>query len=357
MEYTRDGQTLGGNTSMQANAAQKRHERPGACGGKGRPALRAALVSGGVLALLLWFVRLDVSLLCRLVGGLDPWLLAGVVGIYLLGAVAKAARLRMLLKTPPGTLRVIGISLLHQFYATVLPFRSGEAALPVLARREGVSIAHSLGMLMVVRLLDLAALLACLLLGLAACWHELTGAAQRFAAVATGAGAAIVGVLAMAVLSHRAALGLVQRFLHHSRLGNVPRREWIAGRVRSLDDGFASLTRGDVARATCWSILAWAIGCLAVVILWGPLLRIPGSPAAHVGLALVMSLLSQIPVQGWAGLGTAEAIAVLVLTAAGVSRQDALVDGLMMHAVQLLSTAVLLPLGLIVRRCCRGNSD
>jgi uncharacterized membrane protein YbhN (UPF0104 family) len=99
---------------------------------------------------------------------LDPALCAAAFAVYALSYVGRGARLLTLMPGARGLVHMSSICARHIFLAVVLPFRSGEAALPVMLHREaGRSVSESLGVLALMRVLDLLGVAGYLLAGLA----------------------------------------------------------------------------------------------------------------------------------------------------------------------------------------------
>ncbi len=93
---------------------------------------------------------------------------AGALGVYAVSYFGRALRLSTLMQRPAPLLHLASISARHTFLNMVLPFRSGEASLPLLLKGEtGRSLAEGAAALFVCRVLDLAWVCAFLLLGVA----------------------------------------------------------------------------------------------------------------------------------------------------------------------------------------------
>ncbi len=196
------------------------------------------------------------------------------------------------------------VTQVHNILNIMLPFRAGETSFPLLMRSEfGVPLAHGTSALLVLRLLDLHALLAAAGVGLVA-----------------GAGYSAVGLRccgspswACRFCSFRSAIrcwplraqGLPQRF---------------AKLVDEIDDGIprnlAAFIRAWVLTVLNWGVkvlvLAWVLGLMGV----GPI-------AACFGGALGGEISSVLPVHAPAGVGTYPAGIVAGAAAFGADRSAA----------------------------------
>jgi uncharacterized membrane protein YbhN (UPF0104 family) len=99
---------------------------------------------------------------------LDAALVAAGFAVYALSYAGRGARLLVLLPGSHGLLHMTSVCARHIFLAVVLPFRTGEAALPVMLHREaGRAVGEALAVLALMRVLDLLGVAGYLLAGLA----------------------------------------------------------------------------------------------------------------------------------------------------------------------------------------------
>ena len=163
------------------------------------------LLSVAVTAAFVWFL-LSTGLLATLpqaMSGADGARLlavcAGVVGVHLL----RAWRLSLCVEPRTRTLtrRAFVASSWHSFWLSVLPARKGEVSIIVaLTRRYGKNLAEAVGLLVLLRLLDL--LIICAIGGVAAWWAfaPQTGWAQWRTLLGAGGAAAMVGAVGLLFL-------------------------------------------------------------------------------------------------------------------------------------------------------------
>lgn len=198
------------------------------------------------------------------------------------------------------------IVLIHNALVNVLPFRSGEAAFPLLMRQTfGTPLARGIASLFWLRLQDAFVVLALAVL----VWPGLP-ATLRVAGVA--------GVLALAWYlprwARRPHAWLESEGLLHK-----------LGRVR---DAFAASAH-HARFGWLWTVANWAVKLTAQAWLLAALL--PAPLASGAAGALGAELAAILPVQGVAGFGTYEAGAAAALLPAGIPLEQGLQAALALH--------------------------
>ena len=181
-------------------------------------------------------------------------------------------------------LKLFRVTQVHNLLNIMLPFRAGETSFPLLMRTEfGVPVAQGASALLVLRLLDLHALLAAGGLGLVA-----TAARPYLAAVLW----ALFLVLPLVLFPLRKPLVGALRGRLPARLGQLT-TEIDAG----IPADISAFTRAWMLTVLNWGVkvlvLAWVLGLMGVL----PL-------AASFGGALGGELSSVLPVHAPAGVGT-----------------------------------------------------
>jgi hypothetical protein len=207
-----------------------------------------------------------------------------------------------------GYLRVLRLTLVHNALVNVLPFRSGEAAFPVLLSRWfGIATGRA-----VVSLLWLRAQDACVVLALAAlAWPRVSLALRVLALVA------IVGL----------ALGVPWWARRH-------RPQTTSGRLAQVSALLERATRRSAA-GWSWTIGNWIVKLVAETWLLVLALDRVGDRGPAVLGAIGAELASILPVQGVAGFGTFEAGAAALMRTVDVPLSTGLEAALVLHAVVL----------------------
>jgi hypothetical protein len=218
-------------------------------------------------------------------------------------------------------------------------------------KRMGRTVTQTIAILSVIRVADLIGMLVCLASVLPWCWPTMSHSLRSMTAV-------VVGLTCTVIFGLTVALANLQHVLCWlNRLGNsglnrwLPKYHWMVGRVESFHITLRTLSGRAVLACCVTTLVAWFTMTVSAALLFGPLLHIPGNAWIHMGSALVVSLSSLVPIQGWAGLGTIEAVSVLVFTAMlPIKPQQALSYGVAIHTVQLAWTVLLFPIGLAIGR-------
>lgn len=286
--------------------------------------LAASLVS-------LWLVLrgIDLDRTWAIASGADVGLLAVAVGVVGVQAVVRSARWRLLLPPPadaPGLrvplARVVPVTFVGYLGNTVLPARLGEAVRSVvIARREGLPIAQTLGSALLERVLDTLVLAA---LGL-------------LAAAALGVADWIVRIVLVGVVVSAGALGLIAAA--PSVLARVPL--FRVGPVARIVDAVVRVVHGAAVRrpsvagaAVLLSLAAWLLDAL-IYLLVGRSLGLGIEPLGGVLVAAVAVLSTAVPsAPGY--VGTFELAAVAAVGALGIAGESALAYALVAHAVAVI---------------------
>ena len=257
--------------------------------------------------------------------------LALLVGTY----VIRAHRMRDYFprETSGRFLRLFRVTQVHNLLNIMLPFRAGETSFPLLMRAEfGVPLAHGTAALMVLRLLDLHALLAAAGLGLVA------GSSRPALAAALWA---LFLLLPLLLFPVKRPLMRAMR----SRVSGKPARI-----VEEIDAGLPADLSAFI-RAWLLTVLNWGVKVL--VLAWMLGLMGVGPLAATFGGALGGELSSVLPVHAPAGVGTYPAGITAGAAAFGAARDTMALDrlaraGINAHLLTIVSALVGTALSLIL---------
>jgi uncharacterized membrane protein YbhN (UPF0104 family) len=263
--------------------------------------------------------------------GLDMAAVAGALGLLLLTYVLRALRIRDYFRAETGGrfTQLLRMSQLHTVLNVLLPFRSGEASFPLLLRTEfGVPLARGTSALLVMRALDLHALLA----------------AGGFGLVLTADGAAWAWMLwalflclpAVGYAAQAPALGLAMR------VSPTRAKPLLAGVAQGLPESGAQF-----ARAWAMTLVNW----FAKIAVLAAVLALMGvqPPQAAIGGALGGELSSVLPVHAPGGVGSYPAAIGLGAAAFGFDADGGQIDvlaqaGINLHLLVLTSSCLALVL-------------
>lgn len=296
-------------------------------------------MSGRTLAFRAVAVAVSLALLAWLVGDarwrgvgvrlerIDAAALLGVALLFAASYAMRGARIHGEFRDEiagrgPTYLRILRLTLVHNALVNVLPFRSGEAAFPVLLTRWfGIGTGRA-----VVSLLWLRAQDATVVLALAAlAWPGLAPTWRGLVLVAIGAGAWLVPRWARR-----------QRTAAMSAAGTASIAGPGPGKLRRLQALLERATRRSAA-GWAWTVGNWSVKLLAetwlVALALGP--RDPSSPPVALLGAVGAELAAILPVQGVAGFGTFEAGGAALMRTQAVALASGLEAVLVLHAVVL----------------------
>jgi len=305
--------------------------------------LASLAVAAALIVLLFWWGDLTWSDLTQTLRSLDRDVYLSALAVNVLIYFARSTRFLILLPEDhrPKFPQMLAVTVSHNLAASVLPAKVGDASLVLYLRRFGISGARGLALLLVSRILDLAAVclslaVACVALVIAAAYPELTWLLP-LGAVLAAAGLVLL-VLSLRAHQLHALVGWFLRLTrtHDSGLGE--RVQSFADRVADAlrEVGTAGTLRGALATLPVWigvfafyAILARGFGLEELSF---------AEAVFGAGLAVVANLL---PINGFAGLGTQEGGWVLGFGALGVAHDLALRTGLAAHLVYLFNIGIL----------------
>lgn len=225
-----------------------------------------------------------------------------------------------------GIVISIKVMFIHNFFNNLLPMRTGEAAFPLLLKKQaGIEFSRSLPALLVFRFLDLMFLLIV-------------------------ASFVVVGdlylplrmLLAMAVFL----VPFVLWLLHHRLKMEIAKQQ---GRISDL---LLKLISGIPERFSVfcqvyfWTIMNWSIKLLLFAFMLQQFADIPYT-SALLG-SMTGELSSVLPIHGFAGAGTYETGIAFGLVVHGISLSQAVIAGTNLHLFILSTTIVLGFIGWII---------
>jgi uncharacterized membrane protein YbhN (UPF0104 family) len=249
-----------------------------------------------------------------------PYLLL-ILPLVVILQLARAARFVLLLDRmrAGGLLATFQISCVHIALNFLLPFKLGEAAFPLLARRlMGVGLASGTSTLLTVRLLDLGALGTLLAFSAALAVPDL--APYRWLLVA-GSVLSLLAPLALLILAGHG------------------QRQW--GRLAAVGEVLArARSHGTFGKITLLSVLVWACHAGAAYLSFLAVNQsVQLAAAAFAGAS--GNLAFALPFQGIAGVGPVQAAFAWAAVLCGVALEPAVAAAIACHASLLVSGCLL----------------
>ena len=271
----------------------------------------------------------SVSLIAVLVG----FVMAVLISVF------RGMRYWLLLRGAGSLDKLTSIVCVHNLLINVMPVRTGELGFPYFARKIGIPAGTSVGALIVGRLFDLFALVTLLFVGAVFVpGSALFAQAKLSALVVTGI---VLLLLILTVLFRHAAHRVVHAFANKPRISQHNVGVWLVQKVEEVLHGLDVLKSPfAVLGAYGCSVLNW----LAQAVITLLMLQAVGIEFSFAQVLLAMTLanlVSAVPINGFAGFGTVEAIWAGVLVAMGVPLIAGVSAGLLIHVANLGYTAVL----------------
>ena len=297
-----------------------------------RRLLVALLVSAILVALVATVTKLHWREVADTLSHLDWTLVALALLVYAASYVGRGLRLQVLMPGAAGLAHATSISARHIFLAVIMPFRMGEAALPVMLIREcGRPFVESASVLGIMRVLDLVAVASYLLLGLALTAGSAVAASDG-SQVGTRAALALAALVAGLLLMRPVCRALAP-------LGRSHRRP--VALIGKLAESVAALGTGQLARSTLITLATWACTYGACWILLRAMVVPPelGAVTSAVSFAqgLVgttgLHLAAVMPVSPIASIGTWEAGWTTGYVLVGLPAAQAATSAIVSHVV------------------------
>lgn len=318
--------------------------------------LRLALaiaISAAILALLARHV--DVDDVGAVLLNADPAGLGAGLGLYALLQSVRAVRYKLL--APAASMRVLlGVHAVHALLLRVMPMRTGELGFAWLMRRSGAGgFSDSLVGVALVRILDLAAVLAVFSVALVLFSGTFRADAEPSIALVVGVGAvaalAPLYVAPLLVLSHRAlesalALTGMKRFARVARGSRA-----LAAAVEAA----RQIRRRVLWQVTGLTIVQWGINfALIWVLLEAMGLHVSPAQAVLGGTGSVFGGL--LPLAGVGNFGPLEAGWALGFAAVGVPTEQAVASGFGFSVISFTFSALTAVAGWLALPAARGGT-
>lgn len=300
---------------------------------------RAWLVSLAITAGLFWYLlsQIDPAEILTTARGMTPRYLWAFLALLLAGVITRAARFWVLLGRRAPFPLLTGIVLARNLFVDLLPARLGELSyVYLLTARAGRPVEEGLASLMLAVAFDVVALAPLLVLAVLVVGGggAVAGPWLALAAVALGL-VAYAGARVAAPIGMRLATWIVP-----ADARPTGRRLQLAALIRKTAEALASVwARGIFAHVLLLSMIVrvckfGSYYYLVLAIMGGLGLSASGFGVFRVFLGVVgAELAAALPIHGIAGFGTFEAAWALSFTQLGFARADAIMSGILTHAV------------------------
>jgi len=317
------------------------------------------LVSGSLLGYLL--SQIEMAQLVAAVRGMTPRHVAAFVALLLAGVVARALRFRLLLGPSVRMPLLTGIVLVRNLFVDLLPARLGEFSyVYLLARRAGRRLEEGLASLMLSVAFDLVALTPLLLLALLT-----VGSGGAVPAPWLAAAALVLGLVALAGARVAGTLGRAVAHVLAPEDGPTTGRRaelgaLIRGTASAIDDAWS---RGVAVPVLAVSVVVRLCKFGSYFYLVLAIMEPDAGSGVDLGFfrvflgVLSAELAAALPIPTVASFGTFEAAWAFSFTQLGFAREDAIVSGVVAHAVSQLVEYALGGLALLALLWPRGDKQ
>ena len=300
---------------------------------------RPWVVSLAITAGIFWYLlsQIDPADILATARGMTPRFLGMFLVLLLAGVVVRAVRFWVLLGQSAPIQLLTGIVLARNLFVDLLPARLGELSyVYLLTTRAGRPVEDGLASLMLAVAFDVVALTPLLLLAVLVVGGGGAVSGPWLALAATALGlVAYVGARAAAPIGLR-----VAAWMDAPDAGPPGRRAQLATLIRRTAEALAgSWRRGIFTHVLVLSMIVrlckFGSYYFLVLAIMGGL----GLDASSVGFFRVFlgvvsaELAAALPIHGIAGFGTFEAAWAFSFTQLGFARSDAIVSGILAHAV------------------------
>ena len=297
--------------------------------------IASCVVTGGLLAWLL--SQIDIALMTATVRDMRPAHVWMFLVLLLAGVAARALRFRVLLGAGVRLPLLTGIVLVRNLFVDLLPARMGELSyVYLLASRAGRPVADGVASLFLSVAFDVVALAPLLVLAVLAVGGvgAVSGPWLAWTAVALGllafGGARVAGPAGRTLSNILAPPGA------HGTGRVAALGLWVRRTALALDDAWS---RGIAVPVLALSIVvrlckfgSYFFLVLAIMEALGSPLPAPGFFSVFLGV-LGAELAAALPIPTVASFGTYEAAWAIAFTELGFARQDAIISGVLTHAI------------------------
>jgi hypothetical protein len=267
-------------------------------------------------------------------------LILAVFALYIVTTYYKGLRWREILQNKLSRKDSFTSLSVNSMFNNLLPFKLGELSMLYLLRRKGIKYRLSLAFLIILRLMDFAALLLLFIVGLL--WMgKIPGITSTLIVIIIAFFILVLVLLIFAVFFHEKALAILLWLVKCCNLDKKRLIKKALKKARLVVKEMQYLKQGGLLfRLALLSLMTWILGIVSVYILMvGMGVAFPFQ-AMFLAIALQV-ILSNLPIQGLAGFGTYEGFWVVSFVLLGMDTKTAIITGLNTHLVLLLMTVIL----------------
>lgn len=302
---------------------------------------KKVIFSIAISVVLVWFLlsQIEVGAIVKTLKDVPPGLLLFGFAFYILSYLFRALRFQVLLGKDIGILPLFNIVSVHTMWTNILPLRAGELSYLYLLKKQGGtdSLVTGIPSLILSRVFDLAAVLTLFVFSFIGV-GTLPGELRRMGYVLIFFVLCLLAITTFLLWKRERFLGRAKYYILRFGLEKIRLVEKMLGKGGEILEGFNKARSWKVIFMTAlYSQLTW----ISIYICNFALIRAVGVNLSLLQIFFISTffvLFSLLPIQGWAGFGTTEAVWVLTIIWFGVSKETGIITGFQLHILGLAFT-------------------
>jgi len=284
-----------------------------------------------VTVISVWFLLsyVDMGAIVSFLFRMDPFYILLAFLVYYISIVFRVLRFRYLLHHKLGFRELHDISVLHNFFTSILPSVTGELSyVYMVGKTKKVSLMDNIGSLLVARIFDFISFY--FIIGYALFFIQgFTDVMRHLLFISFIVISFLISALVLFMLFEKQVLHLLGRFIAAFRL-----ERWLGSFHRNGAYLRKTLTFRTTAICLFISFITWGLAAVSnffVFLATG----VQFSLFKIFFAGALLKFLSTLPVQGFAGFGTSEGFWAAVFSQMGLDLENSILTGFAAHAVSL----------------------
>lgn len=308
--------------------------------------------------ILVWYLlaQIEVGAIIKTLKDVPPGLVLLGFAFYALSYLFRALRFKVLLQKDISLRLLFNIVSVHTMWTNLLPFRTGELSYLYLLKKKGGTESYMTGVpsLILSRVFDLVAILTLFVLsfiGVGTLPRELRAIGYVLIVFVL----CLLAVIALLIRKKERFLGRVKYYILRFGIDRIKLVGKMLGKGNEILEGFnMARSRKVIVLTALYSQLTWVLIYLCNF----ALIKAVGVNLNMWQIFFISTffvLFSLLPIQGWAGFGTTEAVWILTIVWFGLTKETAIVTGFQLHFIGLLFTMILGGIGWLKCRLGSGK--
>ncbi|MBN1645870.1 flippase-like domain-containing protein [Candidatus Woesearchaeota archaeon] len=307
-----------------------------------------SLITLVFLALIIW--KIEWQEITGMISSVSIYIILITWALYMIQSIAKGARFYILLDRQVPLLQMVKISIIHNFYNVILPFRTGEISILVLLKsKRKITQTKTIGLLLINRFFDFLIVISLFFLGLIMLGNKPEIALNAMPAIIIVGALILLALLSLAFLNSTY-VKILDKIMNIKLIKEFKLVKWGFTKLKEVVVEFKNLK--DYRKTL--SILFLTMIIFTIMTYVNVLFVHEVNPTIDpfvVVIAVGLVLLSNIlPTYLVAGYGTTEIIYALLFMTSGVVFETGLAIGLYIHTLFLILVLLTTGLALLIKR-------